>query len=122
MKQLLLIVTSFLLMIQLTVGQNSDYLFDSQENAPEDTEQMSTIGDEPAQVLSFDNNHFKIILPCIAPGSAVAIYDLLGNVVAEEPFGTRKDLELDLSSEKHGVYFLKVSQPGQMITKRIVVK
>lgn len=78
--------------------------------------------DDAVQILNNGNNAFLIVLNAPTPGAEIGVYDVLGNRVMQEQFGNRTKLDLNLSGERHGVYFVKVSQPGTMITKRIVVK
>lgn len=121
MKQLIL---SFLLIafsFQVSLGQ-TDQGFAS--NNQSDTEQTWDIAtpDDAVQILNNGNNAFLIVLSQPTPGAEIGVYDVLGNRVMQEQFGNRTKLDLNLTGERHGVYFVKISQPGKMITKRIVVK
>jgi hypothetical protein len=53
--------------------------------------------------------------------NAMKIVDVLGNIIAEEKFGTSK--KLDVSQFKNGVYILTIYSNGKMVqTKRVVVR
>jgi hypothetical protein len=120
MKQLLLVLFATFFSFQFATAQLDE--INSPTEVYADTEPLARIEDAPAKILPLPNNQFKIILPAPAPGGGVAVYDLLGNSAIQETFGQQIELNLDLSQFKHGVYFVKVLQPGQMITKRIVVR
>jgi hypothetical protein len=124
MKQLLLVLFATFFSFQFATAQLDEINEngDSPTEVYADTEPLARIEDAPAKILPLPNNQFKIILPAPAPGGGVAVYDLLGNSTIQETFGQQIELNLDLSQFKHGVYFVKVLQPGQMITKRIVVR
>lgn len=124
MKQLLLVLFATFFSVQFATAQLDvmDENGDSPTEMYAETESLERIKDAPAKILTLPNNQFKIVLPAPAPGGGVAVYDLLGNSMIQESFGQQSQLNLDLSQFKHGVYFVKVVQPGQMITKRIVVR
>lgn len=118
MKQLLLIISAFLLSFQFAAAQMD--ATGSMDESP--TEAVIEMANAPAEILLLPNNQFRIVLPAPTPGGGVAVYDLLGNSMIYEPFGQREKIDLDLSQFKPGIYFVKVAQPNEMITKRIVVR
>lgn len=70
---------------------------------------------------------FKLVLSDndLAKNAQVLIYNVLGELVYENSFlfGQNQDgVDLNLSHESKGVYFLRVKSEGNMVCKKIVVQ
>lgn len=69
------------------------------------------------------NGAFKVILNKEFENGSMQIVDLTGNVVYDQVFRNSKELHADISSQKQGVYLIKIiSDNNKIITEKIIKK
>ncbi|WP_042721296.1 T9SS type A sorting domain-containing protein [Flavobacterium sp. B17] len=69
------------------------------------------------------NGIFKVILNKDLENGAMQIVDLTGNVIYNKVFRNSKELNVDISSQKQGVYLIKIiSDNNKIMTEKIIKK
>lgn len=91
-----------------------------QEELVEDTNAEDEV--DPITFEQLRGNQFMIYLAEEAGSIEVAVIDMLGNPVHLIRTPSTTEYLLDLSAQKHGVYFIKVTQGKHLITKKVIVR
>lgn len=69
------------------------------------------------------NGIFKVILNKDVENGSMQITDLLGNVIYNKTYTNSKEINLDISTQKQGIYLIKiVSDKNKILTEKIIKK